>query len=628
MAIRSDNDQNENTPVSAPAPAATPSMNFANNDQPHQAETDQRWSFHNSAFGRAPIGRTIGSEQLLKLQKALEETYKTADPRFEFTLIPIDNNNTETLAFSALVVCVRDKTTGAAGGIAYYTMILESSGEKIPPKFETINGQQVEVYRVAGDACDGVLMNIVASKVSAHFNGQKAFNADAMVIPASFNVEDAKAVHMLASNAGMATYTEISVRQPDFTDLNLGHAKNDSNLLVALRYEKTTVENAAGEPQRSDLSVDFSSQQNQQQNNRSVNSGDRVTKVAQLSGFVDVLWAPVQNNMGYSQYTAPQQNPMMNQKYAARLVLTKVEANYLTTLPSYLLAIVTALSVRDDNNWYNVFKPSPAYGTDNTMHDVGALNMEANMENAPNGIGARIDTRKDTFSVSDLAKFLAMTIRPGLIVSMDVPDCGPQTWYTSVFAAASNGNRHALDAIFGAAMTLTNGAFGRHFQGGERMFDDQGNRVHTGTYVSSTGVKRDIRDIDYLAVLNMANDLEVVRRWSDTFTNMSIQPIERLAQRKRIITGIATNAEITGFATRVTFTEKFLNALSAACAEAGLVIRIDTNMTGLGFQNDRGVAGFVNSTLNPVGNSNIFNRGVAGGQAFQNQNNGFNRWNY
>lgn len=620
MAIRDD----ETAATSTQAQASAAPMGYG--AAPAQ-RTDNTWSFHSAGpLGLAPMGKNIGSEVLAKLQKALTDVYTRADQKFEISLVPVDNNNESNLAFSSLVVCVRDKTFKEVG-YAYYTMVLEASGEKIPPRFETINNQQVEVLRVPGDAVDEDLMKVVSAKVAAAFPGQKIFAADAMVVPASFNTEDPKAVHALAVNAALATFTEINMRSPGFNDLNLAQSKHDSNLLVRLSFDKTQVENAAGEPQRSDVKIDFTSQQNQQQNNRSLNSGDRVTKVAQLSGFVDVVWAPVQTQMGMAQYAMPQQNPMMNQKYVSRLVLTNVENNYSTTLPSYLLAIVTALSVRDDNNWYNVFKSSPSFGNESLMHDVGALNIEANMENNANGIGARIDTKKDTFAIADLARLLAMTIRPGLVISMDVPDCGPQTWYTSVFAAASNGSRTATEAIYNAAMTLTNGAFSRHFQPGMPMFSDQGNRVHLGTYVSSSGVKRDIRDIDYLAVMNMTNDVEIIRKWSDTFNAVGIPLLERLAQRKRIITGIATNAEITGFASRVTFTEGFLKALASACAEAGLVVRIDTAMSGIGFQNDRGVAGFVDSSLNQMGNAGFFNRGgVGAGQAFNNQFSNYNRW--
>lgn len=621
MAIR---DNEAAASSTAPQASAAP---VAYGAAPAQQSSDTRWSFHNSGpLGRAPMGKNLGSEILTKLQKTLAEIYTSADARFEFTLIPVDNNNEVSLAFSALVVCVRDKAAKDVG-VSYYTMILEATGEKIPVRFETINNRQIEIVRVPGDAVDEELMRIVHSKVAAAFPNQEIFSADAMVIPSAFNVDDKAAVYALAVNASMADFTEINMRSPGFTDLNLANAKQDSNLLVRLTFDKSMVENAAGEPQRSDVKVDFTSQQNQQQQNRSLNSGDRVTKVAQLSGFVDVLWAPVQTQMGMAQYAMPQQNPMMNQKYVSRLVLTDVQSNYSTTLPSYLLAIVTALSVRDDNNWYNVFKSSPSYSNESLMHDVGALNIEANMENNANGIGTRIDTRKDTFSIADLAKLLAMTIRPGLVISMDVPDCGPQTWYTSVFAAASNGSRAATDAIFNAAMQLTNGAFGRHFQPGQQMFTDQGNRVHLGTYIGSSGVKRDIRDIDYLAVMNMTNDVEVIRKWSDTFNATGIPLAERLAQRKQIITGIASNAEINGFATRVTFTEGFLKALSLACAEAGLVVRIDTATSGIGFQNDRGAAGFVDTALNQMGQGGFFNRGsVGGGQAFNNQFNNYSRW--
>jgi hypothetical protein len=261
------------------------------------------------------------------------------------------------------------------------------------------------------------------------------------------------------------------------------------------------------------------------------------------------------------------------------------------------------------------------------MHDIGAVNIEANIYNEPSGVGSFIDTTLDTFAIKDLASLIAQTIRPGLMISMDVESCGAQSWYTSVFQSAAAGNRSAMDAIYAAAQNLTAGQFGQKFPSTASIFANQGEMVHLGYYEDAQGVKRDLRDIDYLAVMNMSKDPETIKTWSDTFNQTSISIVERLAIRKRLISNIVQRAEFTGYATRVTFTVEFITALTAACQAAGLMMRIDTSMTGNSFVADRGVAGFAQNALLTFGGSGIFSGSqIPNAAGFNNSMSGFNRW--
>lgn len=628
MAITGPNDNNvsggftnnDNMTINQPAAAAAP--------QQQQAQQG-RWSYHTGGLFRAPLGRNPGSEILKKMQDEIVKLYETADQTYEYTVIPLDNNNEKALAYSVLVVCARAKTNSKLGA-SFHSIIIEDSGEKLAPIFENINNYQVEIIRPASVAYNEYLMKEVIKKVSQAFPGVPLFNAEATVVPSGFNIEDKKSMHALAANAALATATELAVRNTNFVDLNLANNAHDSSLLVRLAFDKKTVSDAVGQPMRSDFEINFQSQLNGAGQNQAPNNGERTTKVATLNGFIDLVWAPAQEMMGMGQYMlTPQQQMLAKQKYVARAVLTNVECDYLNTLPSLLMALVPMMSIRDNNNWYNAFKPRHYNDGKVDMYDIGALNYEANLENNPNGLGDFIDTKSESFTIEKVAQLLASTIRPGLVYSMDVPDCGPQTWYTSVFAAAQNqtNGQDAANAIYNAAMQVTNGKFKDFMPQGAKIFSDNGDRVHLGHYEDSEGILRDIRDFDYLAILNRMNgDHEAIKTWSDSFTQPQIPIARRLSDRKRIIMSIAKRAEFTGFATRVTFTTDFVIALAAACAAAGMTTRIDTGMIGTSFNSDRGVAGFVSGGLVPFGQTNVFNNATAGAGVGNNYQGSYNRW--
>lgn len=621
------------------SPVNTNETTGSTQQQPTSGNTNnggERWTFHKrDTFGRAPIGRGIGSEALTKLQTALTEEYKKADSSFEITIIPIDNSN-ESAYFSSLIVCLRDKTA-LKDGVAFHTLIIEATGEPIIARTEQINNNNVEVLRVPGDAYDQVMMKMILERVNAAFPGLPAHNTMATVVSRAFNFEDKISIHNLALNTGLATSTELITRQKDFNDINLANHVSDSNLTVSLTFSNQQIENSVGEPTRADVGIGFSSQQTRYQANQSMNSDERATRVSSLSGFVDLFWSPVAPQQGlYGAYA--QQAPMFNQQqfvpsqqYGARFVITSLESNYASTIPAQLLSLVTSLGLSTDGNWMQAFRPTPRAGKRIQMHDIGALGIEVRNEGNAGGFGKKIDTSGDDFRAEQLGQLISALIRPGLTLSMDVPECGPETWYTSIFSAAANGSMEAAEALENAANQLTNGAFWRHFQHGTPMFTDLGNRVHLGYYTDETGVKRDLRDVDYLAVANMVGERDpaAIRDWSDTFLQTRFPLLQRLAARKRIISGLLPDAVFTGFAHRVTFTTKFTTSLSMACAEAGLsIMPVITPMNTGDLNNTRGVGNFVTDAMIPMNSGNVFNHMPSmGGPAGFGSYNSFNpRW--
>lgn len=564
--------------------------------QPAQAEaTAPNWDFNQIGLFAAPIPKTVYNEYYTKVKDNLIEIYKHANKDVEISLLDLDNINNPGLAFSNIVVVCRIASNKSS--LAYHILTLEATGEKIQPVFDNVAGVQTEIMRLSCSALDDVLRAKADEKVSKAFNVPNRLYAEGTVVPSDFNPDNKQAMHKLALNTGLACTTELNLHTSAFQDINLTQTPKDNNLFIGVDFMRQQVEDAVGNIMRSDVTTNFGTRR-PQQNSKSVNTGERENSVAVSSGFIDLIWAPINPQTLFNPY-AGQQQQFQTQKYAARLIITNLVSNFGYTPAMVLLALATSAAVRDNNNWINSFRPAPLDNGGVDLRDIGAVNVEANLENDPSGWGKRIDTRTETFQLTDLGQLISALIRPGLVISLDCPEAGPQSWYLSMFAAASRGNATASEIIYSAAQQLTGGAFGRYFAKGQPMFDDNHNTVHLGYWIDRKGHKRDIRDIDTLAVCNIAGERnpELIRAFSDTFLRKDIPLVKRLADRKRILQALTNETVVfTGYADRVTFTERFISALLQGITETGLMVRTQSQVLD-DINNQRGYADFVNNTL-------------------------------
>ena len=577
--------------------------------QPKFSPEQGKWTFHSGSLFAAPISRGIGSDYYNKLKSSLIEFFKNAHASLSISLIDIDNTNDTAMVFSSLVVAVKNKEI-APNTIAYHILLLEATGEKLKSIYENIGGVQTEIIHVTSDALDDNLLALAARKIKQAFPNDTAILVDGCVVPATFNPEDRSAVHKLALNAGLACTTEIQLRTPSFKDFNLASVLHESTMAIDVAFNRQQMANVVGDPMRSDVLINFNSTKISDKRQASrfsiVNTGDRQVTVAEAAGFTDLVWAPVNQAAAYNPYQPV--NPALatqTQSFAARFVLTNLASDFSYTPSVIWLALATALSLRDDNNWIQGFRPTPGSANGVDLTDIGAINIPANLERNQSGYGERINTKSDDFKDVDLGQFIAATVRQGLMISLDCPEVGPQSWYTSVFAAAAKGSNAAYNALYEAANNLTNGLFERYFQHGASMFVDTNNRVHLGTWIDNTGAKRDIRDIDMVAVCNLAGDRNpgLIAQWSNTFL-LNTNPLQRFDERRKLISALTNETAVfTGAAQRVTFSAQVLEALSRGIRESGLPVRVNTPMSAADFNSRQGVATFANEALLQPGQS-------------------------
>ena len=561
----------------------------------------------------SPVGNSLGAEYFSKITDGLKKIFAGAHENIELKVIEIGRENNPMLTFSCIVVAgvLRD---APQVGVAYHILIIENTGSVLQPMMKNINGQQIPVMVVASEAIEDVLLTLVKKKLDeTSFLNDKVpgkslpkLLTDGTVVGRTFNPDSIDQIFRLARNTAMALATELDANEPTFEDFNLATADIDSRLNINIGFQTAPTIDDVGHPIRSDLLISFVSTSQQAVADGALNRGNRDTNVSEVNGFIDLLWSPAPAPGIFNAYQQ-QYNPQLQQqtqKYAARLVITNVLSNFSYTLSSMLLSLYTTLSLQTNNNWIQYFRPQ--HTSDMDLRDIGALGIEANFDNNPNGIGTRIDTKSESFTLQALGKLIANLIHPGLVISMDVADMGPQSWYLSVFSAASAGNLLAVNRILTAANNLTNGNFSRHWERAvdPRIFLDSDSTILLGYYTDQKGQLRDIRDIDYLAVANLVGDRDpmAIKDWSDTFARSDLPWEMRMDARRKMINSLTgEKAIINGKATRLTFNPEFMSALSHGIMDCGLSLGIITPLSGDLFHSERASASFITAgMLNPL----------------------------
>jgi hypothetical protein len=583
----------------------------------------------------APLAGTPDAEAMKAFTDAVKLLIGNAHESYDLQMVNISKTEATNLFCSAIVLVVRHKQAPNAA-LAFHTMLIGDTAGELPRPQVNVNGKTVEQQWAIGDAYDNDYKAIVAGVVARQFpstNPAHMFDAEGQVVPAGYDFKDLALVRATLANALRAAGTVLNSNASNFKDYSLEGSAAGLNSVATLAFNQNQQANAVGQPVRTDVYIGYAevrgqAQQGKQDGQRiSLNSGERSEQVFGIGGFMDLLWDPANPQIGQNPYQQAlqqyQQQPQSTHLYTPRFIITKLDAKLLNTLPGQLLGMVTALTLRANGNWIGAFRRPHTNEFD--MRDLGAIGIEANLDKNPSGFGSRIDTRSDSFTAQQLASLVQAFIRPNLAISMDVEECGPETWLTSVFLAAARGSADANEAILSAAQLLTNGKFN---YSGPAVFAEN-NRIHMGHYVDKNGVKRDLRDVDYLAVANMFGETDPVqiREWSDTFTRTEYPLDLRMHARRRILeSAVGGSVFYTGFAERVTFSGPFMDALEKAVVATGLVIRPVTPFQDMAGPNRVSASWMQNLRLGTE-SGGLFNRGYGGGVRPGTQVGGtFGRW--
>jgi hypothetical protein len=527
----------------------------------------------NSRMSR-PVSRNSTGEVLqayLKAFNAQHEAIADDATRQAYRIIPLDNNSVQ-IALSAIMICFQ-RMIDNKSHVAVFTLLVEQSNTRLNNRYESILGQNVEIEVVPGDVYDQVMWNQELRALTAYYGADiVAHSAGAMPLPAELSVEDKHHIHQTFYVATQACYTildsEVSGRESAF---NIATDVEPTDVLTAsLDYNPLPETTPTGLPIRTDISVSLRATANGGNASANLDLHSRGIELVRVDGYVDLVFRePLKQIQNYNQ-------PPQTQHYFPRFVMTRVDSEFDALTPEiHLFGIAQSTILSMNMGWSGVYLPRSTNRSGDDLRDIGAVGYEVNLTGNPDARPERVDTKSDTFTRQNLFKLISTLIEPSLVYSLDVEETGAETFLTQTYMEAADGNMQAYERIITAANNLTNNHFNDCFDRGMIARNDM-NRVMLGYYFGEDGLKHDLREIDYLAMLNLRGgvDMQNVIDFAATYDNVEIPLAMRLEKRSKLIRSmILGGVHVKGMARRITFAPNFMAALNTACHRAGLVVR-------------------------------------------------------
>jgi hypothetical protein len=488
-------------------------------------------------------------ENIQKKVKFLNDEVKTEE---KYSVIKLLKQNAG-LNYSAIIVT----ETYNDRGPGVHVLMIEKTGDYPEKLIENIAGIRYEITRTPADALDDKYINqslhIVAETLK--IDPASIIIVDGTLVPNEFDVTNEVLVSELINNTFNSIHSEINIRVLDYKGINLNNLltnNRNGKFCINLYFnpEDANFFDQTGMPVRQDICIALSYKLNTSQNNKSINQGNDVYDIVKTYGYIDFEWSPtVINNM------------MATQKFIPNFVITHIDSQVAPTPDILMLGVASVLAINEDMNWMQAFRPVPGKKNEIDYNDIGALNIEGNIENNPTGFGKKYDTKSKTFTIAELNKYIQTLVRPNIIVSIDVPKAGPETWFTSVLQYIKFRNsKEALTRVNDYINMLTNGAYQ---VGNFPIFADVSNKIHGGFYKSKDGIK-DVRHLNsYLAISNFIADTNqspaLIAQYTNTLYNSSIPAELRSAERKKYIDEMSNKTAVyKQYYDRMTFSAGFL----------------------------------------------------------------------
>lgn len=505
-----------------------------------------------------------GTKYTAKLAGEIKEQYKENSNKVPRVSV-LDKEIFQNLAYSTIVVSLQNDKS-----INYFTLLLEGTGEKPLTAEEITNeiemaAQQNRVPEIftPDDAINNLLHEEIVRVLKKEYNmACKFIPVDGMVVP---NVEDTSLIANICSVIAFnACWVDAGIADGSITDLNIAEAKSESrnaDMFIEINKMRQTIKDELGNTIRADFQTALIIKDRQQQS-LSLNAKIGKTVLAKTSGFIDSI--PEAMNIP----TVPGSAPVQQIRLRPYVVIDNISIPTPTT-GFAILGLISGLVMTNRSMFLSTLMP---VNKADKRH-AGALNLITNLDKNQNGVGGFIDLTSSKITNDKAYAYLSEMYSLDPVVALDVPSFGPQTNYQSIFATAakpgnSNAKHAALKEIVTTCSWLTGGNFPSDFPVND-IFQFAGVTVPTGKWLDKSG-ERDIRDVDLAFVAAETNDVATVNAWAASVLPNGSTNGDSFLTKVKILSKLIPDAVIEGKATRVTFSSKFILALTQAAAAAGL----------------------------------------------------------
>jgi len=524
-----------------------------------------------SALG-CGVSRTGNGEVLNSMVSALNEC---ADKEsFKIKLLPVERT-TYNLPFS-LILAATEADNG--GHVAISTLILEGTGEDLGSREETVaNNRKVPVKLTPGDLQSDSLWKICAEAAHGHFkNGATLHESGVIVIPRTLSVEDTPRLHSIIfdvaqSNSGILV-RRTGLQQRAYS-VDLWNPEKEQ-VSIKLGFHKSSTETGTGQIIRSDIQVDMRATTRNDGGTMDILTNNSLN-VSTVTGYVDLAYEGVpQQQSAWGVPIAPQQQAGFGTPqttaaptacFVPRFVITNLDTGLNTVSTElHLQGLASCAILEEEFNFAKTFLPTEVGGV-KSLHDIEGLQYDC-----PALAEFDIPAASNR-TPQDLLQILSVAVHPNLIYSMDIEEAGAKSWVENIFLDAASGSKRALNEIYNSANVLTGGNF--KYEG--QFFIPGTTRIHNGYYIDNNGDKKDLREIDSLAMYNRVGETEpqAARDFADTFIDTVNSEAEVMRRREDILRAvIGDSVVITGYSRRINIHGDAINALAAACRAGGAVV--------------------------------------------------------
>lgn len=564
------------------------------------------------------------AEALRALRETAKEVIESQGMSHDFDLLRFDRDDNRVGLPSILVV--KKATTKSGTVYAVRTLLLETEGLRLRPRTVNVGMQRFDIPTRAQDVYTDVYWNRIVEYITRNKVGQPdpknpvtIADAGALLVPASFT---------FIRNTGNAVTFDSSVQRLLVTSVNrcddvianannespftIGSVKrNDERLTANVDFTGSDVGappqvNVVGVPFRSDITVTM---------NRKLNSNtqddefyEREANFNSVSGYINLEFSPPQQQQPMGNGWGQPQQP--TQLFTPTFVITDVsQADWIQaqTPELYLLALSNAYRVTAGTQWVRSFLPNVGVkGID--IRDIGALGYMTQT-------GQKVDTKSSSFTEESFIELMTALVRPNPTFLIDVDPMGDHAAIENYFvdSAFDGPNKHrAIERLLKSANNLTGGIFGQLFDNSKPIVIPYMQDVHLGYYHDESGEKRDIRDLDVLAMLNLTQgNMQDFFDWYQTFVNTAEPNELRMQRREKFERNyLSKGLTITGRAIRLLFNPVFIEALDEATRRAGLHVDFENVTSIMGGQRFAG-----NQLVNQYSVSRNANFAFGGGAA-------------
>ena len=432
----------------------------------------------------------------------------------EIRVTAVSREKGHTVKYPGIVITINKP---GSNRVAVHTLLLEDGEPLQPLERHTYRGEDITPVPVPSMVWDLDYQIAVQTEVGDLYKDiadVKFASCGVTVVPHTFaiplitdsntdaNPFDSQFVHVVESLSSFYRWLNR-----DNTRVKLGEAFNpDKEQLVATVDQQPTVEfDQMGQPRRSDFCISLSVKKRRDEKRDdgplSYNRDDQVDSgtILRVSGYC----------LPY--YTQPNLDDKKPRNFGINIVVTAIEGKSTPSPELFLYGMACTTVLTNNDMWADGFKPALLHA--DPHRNLGGLFLEI-----PNSNGESMERRQYAGVASD--EFLDdvdFLFSSDVTISLDCSESGATAWITDLFI------QNDLDALEEAADNLTGKEYSDIV---DRDVDDviirqDTRRFYTGEY-NGNHVLRDIRDVDYLYLINFGDDntaLDLAKEWDESLAD-------------------------------------------------------------------------------------------------------------